>query len=207
MNKRLLYIEDDAIDVIAIRRQRLDVHICSSFKELKMNDLSTFDHVLCDSNLPDASYLDLKEYLKDFPVRFISGSAIPGEDVWVKPIEYHHLVEFLFDSFHVNLKYINSLAEGDMAYQKEMLDTAIDILPKRWAALDANRTEMSLLKLAAHKTLSSFRVCGIDPTSLHHLYDLTEKTSINDAQISHILVVIEKQISHAVTQLKRELNA
>ncbi len=201
----LLYIEDDEIDVLALKRHlkgvsNLNLTVCQSLAEVKMVDLSLFNCIISDANLGDANYETLKQILAVHNVQFISGNQIEGEDIWVKPISKDNVERFISQSQIVNLKYIKELAEGDIDYEKDMIETTIRILPERLLAIKKSKNNINQLKKAAHKTKSSYRVCGIDNALLQKIEDLTDANDISE--VSYLIAAVETEINTAVEELK-----
>ena len=166
MSFRLLYIEDDLIDVLALKRvlknfEQVELTVCGTLEGISSLNFENFDFILSDSNLPDGSLNDLMAILPLDKTQFISGSEILGEDVWIKPIELDQIKSLFNRSIIVNMQYINELADGDDEYVQEMLDIAIRVLPERWSEISSSKNDIVELKKAAHKTKSSYRVCGI----------------------------------------------
>jgi hypothetical protein len=210
MAHHLLYIEDDTIDLLAMKRvlrniNDVELTVCSTLLDIASHDLAKFDFILSDSNLPDGSISDLKKILPLGKTQFISGSEISGEDVWVKPIDLEQ-IKFVLTKFNiVNMDYINDLADGDDEYVLEMLETALRVLPDRWKELDSAKDDLVLLKKAAHKTKSSYRVCGIENKWLVELEELNE-ASFKEEHKSILLNQINKQILQAVEELQKLKN-
>ena len=210
MAHHLLYIEDDTIDLLAMKRvlrniNDVELTVCSTLLDIASHDLAKFDFILSDSNLPDGGISDLKKILPLGKTQFISGSEISGEDVWVKPIDLEQ-IKFVLTKFNiVNMDYINDLADGDDEYVLEMLETALRVLPDRWKELDSAKDDLVLLKKAAHKTKSSYRVCGIENKWLVELEELNE-ASFKEEHKSILLNQINKQILQAVEELQKLKN-
>ncbi|MBT8326608.1 MAG: hypothetical protein KJP21_02725 [Bacteroidia bacterium] len=204
---QLLYIEDDSIDVIALNRvlrhfEKVDLTVCGNVADLYKFNLSEFDYILSDSNLPDGSLNDLKAILPLSKTQFISGSEIVGENVWIKPIEIDQIQSIFNKSTIVNMKYINDLADGDNEYVQEMIATALSVLPQRWVEISSNKNDLVLLRKAAHKAKSSYRVCGIQNQWLAELESLDE-SSFQSEQKDLLLAQIEKQIHQAIEELNK----
>lgn len=210
MPYNLLYIEDDAIDILALKRilrnfDDIVLHTCGTLSEVEQLDLTVYDFILSDSNLPDGGLTQLKKILPPSKTQFISGSEVSGENIWVKPIDLSYLRSLLQTNNIVNLQYINDLADGDDEYVIEMIDTALGVLPKRWTELDTCRNDLVLLKKAAHKTKSSFRVCGIQNDWLTEIEGLDE-SSFKSEQKDILLNQVKKQIDQAVQELQKIKN-
>jgi len=207
MSLKVLYIEDDLIDVLALKRilgnfNNLELQVCGTLKGVSSLDLDSFDFILSDSNLPDGGLKDLRAILPMDKTQFISGSEIFGEDIWVKPIDRDQISSLFNRNAIINMQYINDLADGDDEYVQEMLDTALRVLPSRWMEISSNKNDLVELKKAAHKTKSSYRVCGIQNQWLVDLEELSE-SSFNSDQKDLILAQIKKQIDQAITELNR----
>jgi hypothetical protein len=205
MSFRLLYIEDDLIDVLALKRvlknfEQVELSVCGTLDGILSLNFDNFDFILSDSNLPDGSLNDLKAILPLDKTHFVSGSEIVGEDVWIKPIELDQLKSLFNRSIIINMWYINELADGDDEYVQEMLDTALRVLPHRWAAISSSRNDIIQLKKAAHKTKSSYRVCGIQNQWLVELEELNE-SSFHSEHKDILLAQIGKQIQQALIEL------
>lgn len=201
----LLYIEDDIIDVLALKRllrnyEDVALTVCPSVASISDQNLDGFDFILSDSHLPDGNLSGLREILPLDKTKFISGTEIAGENVWTKPIGPDQLESILNKTKTVNLKYINDLADGDDAYVQEMIDTALAILPARWQEIEAAQSDIILLKKAAHKTKSSYRVCGIPSQWLVELEELDE-VSFDSDQKHLLLDRVKKQIDQAIAEL------
>jgi len=207
MSIKLLYIEDDVIDVLALKRtlrhfDNVALSVCRSLGELLELNLDEYDYVLSDSNLPDAGLKDLKANLPLDKTQFISGSEITGENVWIKPTTAEQLESLFNKNSVVNMQYINDLADGDDEYVQEMIDTAISVLPTRWQSIETNKNNIVELKKAAHKTKSSYRVCGIQNQWLVELEELNDSSFQSD-QKEILISQIKKQIEQAIAELKK----
>ena len=207
MSFKLLYIEDDVIDVLALKRtlrhfKNVELSVCETLKDLVDLNLDEYNFILSDSNLPDASLQDLRAKLPLNKTQFISGSDMTGEDIWIKPIGLEQINSFIIKDNVVNMKYINDLADGDSEYVTEMIDTALNVLPTRWQEIESSKNDLIQLKKAAHKTKSSYRVCGIQNQWLVELEELSE-TSFNSEQKQTLLNQIKKQIDQAIVELNR----
>ena len=205
MSFRLLYIEDDLIDVLALKRvlknfEQVELTVCGTLEGISSLNFDNFDFILSDSNLPDGSLNDLKTILLLDKTHFVSGSEILGEDVWIKPIELDQIKSLFNRSTIVNMRYINELADGDDEYVQEMLDTALRVLPHRCAAISSSKNDIIQLKKAAHKTKSSYRVCGIQNQWLVELEELNE-SSFDSEHKDILLAQIHKQIQQALVEL------
>jgi|GEM_PF-3209105 len=204
---RLLYIEDDFIDVLALKRvlknfEHVAFSVCGTLEGISSLNLENFDFILSDSNLPDGSLNDLKAILPLDKTQFVSGSEILGEDIWIKPIELDQIKALFNRSTIVNMRYINELADGENEYVQEMLDLAIRVLPERWTEISSSKNDIVQLKKAAHKTKSSYRVCGIQNQWLVELEELNE-SSFNSEQKDILLAQIYKQIQQALGELTK----
>ncbi|MBO6515846.1 MAG: Hpt domain-containing protein [Bacteroidia bacterium] len=208
MKKRLLYIEDDNIDVLSLKRLLNGLHlieltICKSFQEVRNLNLREVDCILCDSNIPDVSFDELKEYVKKSRVQYVSGSSNNDPDVWEKPLDQNRVIEFVFGHAGINLSYIDKLADGDALYEAEMLETAIELLPQRITQLKSAMNDIDKLKFAAHRTMSSFRVCGLDVSWLQEIEQLTAS---NLVEVESLVARVESQADLAMIQLKQRLD-
>lgn len=207
MSIKLLYIEDDVIDVLALKRtlrhfDSVELSVCGSFGELLELNLDEYDYVLSDSNLADAGLKDLKANLPLYKTQFISGSDLTGENVWIKPTTAEQLESLFNKNSVVNMQYINDLADGDDEYVQEMIDTALSVLPTRWQEIETNKNNIVELKKAAHKTKSSYRVCGIQNQWLVELEELNDSSFQSD-QKEILISQIKKQIDQAIAELKK----
>lgn len=207
MSIKLLYIEDDVIDVLALKRtlrhfDSVELSVCGSLGELLELNLDEYDYVLSDSNLPDAGLNDLRANLPLDKTQFISGSDLTGENVWIKPTTAEQLESLFNKNSVVNMQYINDLADGDDEYVQEMIDTALSVLPTRWQEIETNKNNIVELKKAAHKTKSSYRVCGIQNQWLVELEELNDSSFQSD-QKEILISQIKKQIDQAIAELKK----
>ena len=205
MSFRLLYIEDDLIDILALKRvlknfEQVELTVCATLEGITSLNFENFDFILSDSNLPDGSLNDLKAILPLDKTHFVSGSEILGEDVWIKPIELDQIKSLFNRITIVNMRYINELADGENEYVQEMLDIAIRVLPERWSEISSSKNDIVELKKAAHKTKSSYRVCGIQNQWLVELEELNE-SSFHSEQKEILLTQIYKQIQQALVEL------
>ena len=158
----LLYIEDDEIDVLAMKRllrkfDGVQMDVCKLVKELDHFDLSHYDAIISDSNLPDGSYKELQYLLPSNKTVFISGSEIENFEVWVKPITEFQLKELISTESMLDLSYIKGLADGDEEYEQEMISIAMKVLPERYTQLEEAMNNEEALHMAAHKTKNSNR--------------------------------------------------
>lgn len=211
MSETLLYIEDDEIDILTLKRllgksSDITLVICKSFSEAKSLDLHNYDAILSDSNLPDANYEKLEAYLPKDKTQFISGSEIEYAKVWIKPITEDQLNSLFQKNPILNMQYIKDLADGEIEYEQEMIDTALKVLPERWEELKTASTDLAALKKAAHKTKSSYRVCGIDNSLIYKLESLNDSEFSNTQKTQNLLLQIEQQISSAIKELKNLKN-
>ncbi len=210
--KSLLYIEDDDIDILLLRRlikplHTINLDIVGTFQNLRQLDLSNYDLILSDSNLPDADYATLMQYLQNTNVQFVSGIGEPEQNVWAKPIDLKLLLNRLYRDAEPQLNYIEELADGDMNFKREMITTALEILPERKSSLQKTNLKGSDLKKVAHKTISSFRVCGMDTSVLSMLETEAVKPSANDELIKNLIALVVHQIDTGIKMLKAALNA
>jgi hypothetical protein len=202
---KLLYIEDDLIDISALKRiiknfEQVELSVFGTLEGISSLNFENFDFILSDSNLPDASLNDLKAILPRDKTQFISGSEILGEDIWIKPIELDQIKSLFNRSTIVNMRYINGLADGESEYVQEMLDIALRVLPERWSEISSSKNDIVQLKKAVHKTKSSYRVCGIQNQWLVDLEELNE-SSFHSEQKEILLAQIYKQIQQALGEL------
>jgi hypothetical protein len=202
---KLLYIEDDLIDILALKRiiknfEQVELSVFGTLEGISSLNFENFDFILSDSNLPDASLNDLKAILPRDKTQFISGSEILGEDIWIKPIELDQIKSLFNRSTIVNMRYINGLADGESEYVQEMLDIALRVLPERWSEISSSKNDIVQLKKAVHKTKSSYRVCGIQNQWLVDLEELNE-SSFHSEQKEILLAQIYKQIQQALGEL------
>jgi hypothetical protein len=205
MSFRLLYIEDDLIDILALKRvlknfEQVELTVCGTLEGISSLNFENFDFILSDSNLSDANLNDLKAILPRDKTQFISGSEILGEDIWLKPIELDQIKSLFNRSTIVNMRYINELADGENEYVQEMLEIALRVLPERWSEISASKNDIVQLKKAVHKTKSSYRVCGIQNQWLEDLVELNE-SSFHSEQKEILLAQIYKQIQQALVEL------
>lgn len=207
MTLKLLYIEDDVIDVLALKRtlrhfENIELEISGTIAEVKLLNLNEFDIILSDANLPDGTLNDLKAILPADKTQYISGSDLTGDDIWVKPIHAEQIKSLFNKNSILNMQYINDLADGDDEYVQEMIDTAISVLPTRWKEIESNKNDLVQLKKAAHKTKSSYRVCGIQNQWLVELEELND-SSFRSEQKEVLLAQINKQIKQALDELTK----
>lgn len=207
MSLHILYIEDDEIDLLAFKRlisgnPSISLSSCSTFKELKELNVSNFQIILSDSNLPDADYFKLKDFLPKGRTQFISGTVIDGEEVWQKPLSQEQFEGLLQRFCTVNLKYIKDLADGDADYEKDMIETALRVLPDRLLSIKEASDDYVLLAKAAHKTKSSYRVCGIDNKILSNLEEECKSSQPNKKKILELVADLKDQIKQAIDELK-----
>jgi len=208
LTKNLLYIEDDQVDVLSLKRilknyEDVKLTVVESFASLLNVDLETFDAIITDSNLPDADYLKLKTYLGVKPnVQFISGTGIDGEPIWLKPISKENLDTLCCFKNVTNLDYIASLAQGDNNFEIDMLETALKVLPERLMEIKNSVNSLNQLKLAAHRTKSSYGVCGMDAVELNKVEELSEVEYEDKKALEGILNKIETTITLAIKELE-----
>ncbi|MFT6112377.1 MAG: hypothetical protein ACJA19_000872 [Bacteroidia bacterium] len=205
MTFRLLYIEDDLIDILALKRvlknfEQVELTVCGTLEGITSLNFENFDFILSDSNLPDGSLNDLKAILPRDRTQFISGSEILGEDIWIKPILLDQIKSLFNRITIVNMRYINELADGENEYVQEMLDIAIRVLPEQWNEISSSKNDIVELKKAAHKTKSAYRVCGIQNQWLEDLEELNE-SSFHSEHKEILLAQIYKQIQQALVEL------
>lgn len=204
---RLLYIEDDEIDVLAMKRllrafKGVKMDVCKVMKDLARVELSNYDAIISDSNLPDATYKELRQVLPESKTTYISGSQIEDFDVWVKPISKEQLSTLIDQEDLVNLSYIKALAEGDLEYEQEMIAIALRVLPQRYAELIEAQNNEKSLHVAAHKTKSSYRVCGINNSLLSEIENLKGENFRDKAKKAKLLESVKTQIDKAISELK-----
>ncbi len=208
--KQVLYIEDDEVDLLWWQRiTRTEQNISTTFKESLSDvagvDLSAFDLIICDANLPDADFKSLKDYFKnETHVHFLSGALIEGERIIEKPISLSHILALLEPEV-IDLSYIKTLSEGDVVYEQEMIRTALKVMPDRLKLLREMGYDITKIRTAAHKAKSSFRVCGMDSTALEVLEDLGEGT-FERKKVDELFDKIERQILSALRDLETYLS-
>ena len=202
--KKLLYIEDDEIDVLSLKRllrnfENIEMEVITCMEDLKGLRFDRYDVILSDSNLPDASYLELKILLPN-RTQFISGSTIDGESILLKPITEEQL-KLTLSKGSLDLTYIKQLADGDKEYEVDMIETALRILPERWTSILEVKDDFIALRMAVHKTKSSFRVCGINNEYLTLIEELTENAFMNKETVNGLLDSVQNQIERALKEL------
>ncbi|MDB4107933.1 hypothetical protein OAD66_07105 [Bacteroidia bacterium] len=211
MATKLLYIEDDEIDVLALKRllrqfDDVELTVCKYIKDLLALDLSKFDSIISDANLPDGSFKKLQTILPESKTQFTSGSKVEGVKAWIKPISTEQLLSILQKNSIVDLSYIEDLAEGDEEYEQEMIELALKVLPDRLNELCSSKNDEEALRRAAHKTKSSYRVCGINNSLLTELEGLKGR-AFNDIDLkTSLLSKIEEEIESAIAELKSYKN-
>jgi hypothetical protein len=204
---RLLYIEDDEIDVLALKRllrsfKSVQMDVCTLLRDLIKIDLSNYDIIISDANLPDGSYKELSKLLPPKKTHFISGSEIENFEVWIKPISLDQLEEILTRDSLLDLTYIRDLADGDAEYEQEMIGIALRVLPERLEELNRAKHDEQALRKAAHKTKSSFRVCGVNNSLLTELELLKGSAFSNENNKNKILNGVKDQIEKVIEELK-----
>ena len=209
---RLLYIEDDEIDVLAMRRllknfSEVKMDVCTSMDKVLAIEFANYDVIISDSNLPDGTHKELMEILPPHKTKFISGSDMPGFDAWLKPITLHQIKSLITKSSSIDLTYIKNLADEDSTYEKEMIEIALQILPQRMEQLTVAKDDFDKLKSAAHKTKSSFRVCGMNNALLTKIEDFTPIEFQDFSHKEAILKSINAQVEGAIRELKQALSA
>lgn len=206
---KILYIEDDEIDVLAMKRllrdfEGIDLTVRNAVKDLDGLDYNDFDMIISDSNLPDGTYSELKDILPPEKTQFISGSDIDDFDVWLKPISKLQLETILYKETTIDMTYIKNLADGDASYEQEMIDLAKKVLPQRGEELHASKGNMQALKVAAHKTKSSYRVCGMNNSILTKLENLSSSEFSDISLKERLLQSVKIQIDAAVEELNKK---
>jgi CheY-like chemotaxis protein len=203
---KLLYIEDDEIDILALKRSlrkhpEVELTVVTNLAELEAMDLTSYNVVLSDANLPDANLSDLKPLVQSHPnYHFVSGTDIEGERCIIKPISAEQLNRVLSGRV-TDMSYINGLADGDDEYAQEMISTALDVLPDRLELIQSSINDLTALQKAAHKAKSSYRVCGMDARTLEELESL-DATGFGDGKHLALINEVEFQISQAIKELK-----
>jgi response regulator RpfG family c-di-GMP phosphodiesterase len=204
----LLYIEDDEIDVLALKRtlrgfKEVQLTVAHSLASLQELDFSVYDLVLSDVNLPDGSKNEISTVIPEkLPMFWVSGNA--DKDVLAKPISPERLEEVLKQVKVVDLAYIKSLADGDEEYEQEMIETALDLLPQRLKAI-ITATNTEEIQQAAHKAKSSFRVCGIQSKELEIL-DSPQLLNLSEEQVLHYIEAVKAKINTAIEELSALLD-
>jgi CheY-like chemotaxis protein len=208
LKTKLLYIEDDVVDILAIKRvlksfEDIALFVCSTFNDLQNLDLSDYDAIISDSNLADADYIKLKRHMGGLAnVQFVSGSGIAGEPIWLKPINKENIETLFCFRSVMDLDYIENLAQGDADFEIDMIETALRILPERLDEMKKSIESLKDLKLAAHRTKSSYRVCGIDATALNEVEEMSEIDFCNKVQLEALLKSIYTTTTKAISELE-----
>lgn len=204
MNRKLLYIEDDEIDLLAMKRvlfhfPEIELSSCKSYRELKKIDLTEFSIILCDSNLPDADYKILSSYLPLCKTHFVSGTI--RDEVLLKPVKKEELESIFYSNKNINLNYIKEVSDGDITYEMDIIKTAIRILPERLNVLVGATHDLKLLKKAAHKAKSSYRVLGMENKNLTSLESLDDSQYKDKRYVQNLVALVSKQIKDAIAEL------
>lgn len=208
MSLSLLYIEDDEIDVLALKRvlkglKNVKLSVVGTLAKLKMLDTSEYDVAISDVNLPDGGKDEISSVVSGvLPVFWVSGNA--DKDELAKPLTIEQLTDILNRLKVVDLAYIKDLADGDEECELEMVEIAIKLLPQRLEAIKQAATNIELQQ-AAHKTKSSFRVCGIQSKELEIL-DSSEIEDLPKKQVQLLVDKVESTINRALKELNQLLN-
>lgn len=171
---KVLYIEDDIIDQMAVRRLAdkcsCELLFVNSIKEA--NDIlqaEKFDLIISDFNLGDGTAEDVLKLVTNQKIILITDKPLDSFNAngnllysTTKPIN-ESIFKITNKSQPLDLTYFNSLTEGDINFQVELLDTALQILPSALEKVNEAFESLNFaqLKFEAHKMKSGARVIGI----------------------------------------------
>ena len=171
---KVLYIEDDIIDQMAVRRLAdkcsCELLFVNSIKEA--NDIlqaEKFDLIISDFNLGDGTAEDVLKLVTNQKIILITDKPLDSFNAngnllysTTKPIN-ESIFKITNKSQPLDLTYFNSLTEGDINFQVELLDTALQILPSALEKVNEAFESLNFehIKFEAHKMKSGARVIGI----------------------------------------------
>ncbi len=171
---KVLYIEDDIIDQMAVRRIAekcsCELFFVNSIKEA--NDIlqaEKFDLIITDFNLGDGTAEDVLKLVTNQKIVLITEKPLDSFNAnsnilysTTKPFN-ESIFEIVNQVQPLDLTYFNSLTEGDLLFQIELLDTALQILPSALEKVNEAIKALNFeqLKFEAHKMKSGARVIGI----------------------------------------------
>jgi PAS domain S-box-containing protein len=176
--------------------------------------------ILMDLQLPDINGKDAAKHIKikmglDIPIIAISTNK-PADleseklfaDFIAKPFEPGEILRKIHSYTRkkvLNLSYLNSVSEGNLTFEKEILDSALEIIPAEIINLkDAFKTEnFEEISNIAHKLKSTYTILGVDAEIV-----LNKLESINkmiDRNATNLLVDIELLHMSIVQNIRIEL--
>lgn len=171
---KLLYIEDDKIDQMALKRFADSKGITVSIADSKAQALSileqgNFDFILIDFFLGDATAQDIMHFI-NFQHVGIFTDENNCEDInqtnslyyFTKPLDNKQF-QVIADT-QLNLTYFDSLTDEDNEFKKEILTLGIQTIPLSLSSLSLafESKNFEKIKFEAHKLKSGVRVFGFD---------------------------------------------
>jgi CheY-like chemotaxis protein/HPt (histidine-containing phosphotransfer) domain-containing protein len=171
---KVLYIEDDIIDQMAVRRITekcsYELQFVNSIKEA--NDIlqaEKFDLIITDFYLGDGTAEEILTMVTNQKIVLITQKPLDsfhanGNILYsiTKPLN-ESIFEIANKVQPLDFTYFNSLTEGDINFQIELLDTALQVLPSALEKVNEAIESLNFerLKFEAHKMKSGARVIGI----------------------------------------------
>jgi PAS domain S-box-containing protein len=180
------------------------------------------DLILMDLQLPDINGKEAAKHIKikmglDIPIIAISTNK-PTEsetgklfvDFIAKPFEPGEILRKIHSHTRkkvLNLTYLASVSEGNLSFEKEILDSALEIIPAEIINLKAafkseNFEEISAI---AHKLKSTYTILGVDAEKLLNKLEAINK--VIDRNASNLLVDIELLHMTIVQNIRIELKS
>lgn len=176
---RVLYIEDDSIDIIAFKRlaEKLNVEytILHSMSEVEEHFTKPriYDLIISDFYLNESNANDFIHYFNDFNVSLISSKEKINSLVNTTNFQFIEkpLNENAFTNrtkiITLDLTYFNELAGDDMQFKIEMFDVALKSLSESICKLQEIiiLKDFEKIKFEVHKMKSGIRVFGANMIS------------------------------------------
>lgn len=171
---KVLYIEDDLIDQMAVRRLAdkcsCELLFVNSVKEAKVVlQAEKFDLIITDFNLGDGTAEDVLKLVTKQKIVLITQKPLDSFNAngnilyaTTKPVN-ESVFNITNTSQTLDLSYFNALTAGDKNFQIELLDTALQIVPSALEKVNEALKSLNFeqLKFEAHKMKSGARVIGI----------------------------------------------
>lgn len=171
---KVLYIEDDSIDIIAFKRlaEKLNVEytILQSLSEVEEHFLKPriYDLIISDFYLNESNANDFIHYFNDFNVSLISSKEKINSLVNTTNFQFIEkpLNENAFTNrtktITLDLTYFNELAGDDIQFKIEMFEVALKSLSDSIVKLQEfiKQKDFDKIKFEVHKMKSGIRVFG-----------------------------------------------
>ncbi len=182
----------------------------------------SIDLILMDLQLPDINGKDAANQIKntmglDMPIIAISTDRPTGADSDIlfvdfiaKPFEPSEILRKIQNYTRkrvLNLSYLKNVSEGNLAFEKEILESAIEIIPEETKNLKEafKKEKFEEIRATAHKLKSTYTILGVDAELTLNKLEAVENTM--NRSMANLLVEIELLHMAIVQNIKIELKS